>query len=204
MIEDHFKTPEDVLRLQAWMSTPADQREALPIALEDKLARLKYAYRLLLEHLSEATVVDMMHTHYRVNLGRKYSYSTARNDVKDARRLFLDLDASYAPFLTKLLIERLLERFVAACRAKDAKMVAKLADSLGKQIDRYEQLREEQSSAAIEPVPIIALTDPTLLGLHPDPNILDTLNAITARLMGRTQHANDAEFQEVTDDAPDP
>lgn len=200
MIERYFETPDDVALLDRWLTTPDEHKEKLPAHLADRLERLTRAYRWLMAHHSRRKVWPMMHAYYTAH-GRKYSETTARNDVIDAERLFLHLTPHTGPYITHLMIDSLYEEYHSAKRRGDGNAAVKYARELDRYIERYDRYIAQRDDASRAPVSILAVFDLKEVNIDADPKINEKIEKWRkARQQGSDSNATDADFTVIPDD----
>lgn len=206
MIEDHFKTPEEIVLLERWMSAPAEQKpKEVPAELADKLERLQRAHKWLLQHHSKRIVCEMMHTFY-TDQGRKYSEHTARIDVNDTERLFVLLSPYTGPFVTSGMIDSLYQAYESARRAGNHNAAAKYAITLDKYIERHDRYIKEREEAMTDPIPVLAVFDLEEARVPYDPNIhlkVEAWKAERKRKLNPPSNLPEAEFTEEPPDNDD-
>lgn len=180
-IERHLRTIEDVELLERWMKThPSKRSKEMPAELADYMERLQLANTWLNTHGSKRKVWPMLLAHFK-RKGIPYSESTARRDVDAAQRLFTTISKFQARWTTEFMIDNILERMDSCARNDKDKEYAQLATVLDRYLDRADKYAKEDEEAMKNPIPVLAVFDPSEAGITPDPHIREKIAAWKAR-----------------------
>lgn len=189
---NNLPSPLEACRVDLF-TDEAELKEKYPLAIAERVLRVRemYNYWLANPSMKDRQLRDAIMSRFSV------SQSTAYSDIAVIHQLAPLLSQKSRDFHRERVNEMLLETYAMAKARKDTKTMERTAATYSKNNRCQEPDEQIISFEDLHKQPFVPVTDPTVIGIKPIPNVYDYIARLKKDLMRDFPDIVDVSYEET-------